>query len=81
METGLYYTEQYSDANDHNGGPTTYQKDLALSFRFDPKPWWIVKVEGHYITGTSLLQDDSNNPNRNSGRGWYMLALKNTFSF
>jgi hypothetical protein len=79
LEVGSYYTEFYTDA------PTTAssdgsQKDLALSFRFDPKPWWVFKVEGHYIRGTALLDDNANNPVRNDD-GWFMVALKTTFSF
>ena len=79
LEVGGYYTEFYTDA------PTTAaadgsQKDAALSLRFDPKPWWVLKVEGHYIRGTALLDDDANNPVRNDN-GWFMLAVKTTFSF
>jgi hypothetical protein len=79
LEVGGYYTEF------HTGDPITaasdsYQKDLALSFRFDPKPWWVVKVEGHYIRGTALLEDNANNPVRN-GDGWFMIMVKTTFSF
>ena len=57
-----------------------YQKDLALSLRFDPTSWWVFKVEGHYIHGTDLLADNAANPSRNND-GWFMLALKTTFSF
>jgi hypothetical protein len=53
---------------------------LALSFRFDPTDWWIFKVEGHYIRGTGLL-DDNNQPTPQDDRGWFMLAVKTTFSF
>jgi hypothetical protein len=79
FETGTYYTEYYGDVQ-HRNNSLDYQKDLALSFRFDPKPWWVFKVEGHYIRGTGLLYDNANNPNQNSG-GWFMLAVKTTFSF
>ncbi len=79
LVVGGYYTEYY------NGGKLAApsdasQKDLALSFRFDPEPWWVFKVEGHYIRGTGLLDDNANNPVRNDD-GWFMLALKTTFSF
>jgi hypothetical protein len=85
LEVGSYYTENYADVANRDGSGTAvpsdaYQKDFALSLRFDPKPWWIIKVEGHAITGTALLNDDQNNPNR-TGKEWYMLALKTTFSF
>ena len=82
LEAGSYYTEYY----DNNPKSVTTaasdasQNDLALSLRFDPKLWWVVKVEAHYIRGTGLLEDNADNPVRN-GDGWFMLALKTTFSF
>ncbi|HLP76486.1 MAG TPA: hypothetical protein VK327_06145 [Candidatus Paceibacterota bacterium] len=85
MEAGAYYTEYYPDTA-HRGGSNLatpsdgYQRDIALSLRLDPKDWWIFKVEGHYIRGTGLLNDNANNPDRN-GDGWFMLAMKTTVSF
>ena len=82
LEVGSYYTEHYADKDNRSGGPNTSQKDLALSLRFDPKYWWVFKLEGHYIQGTSLLQDQANNPNaQRDDDGWFMLAAKTTFSF
>jgi hypothetical protein len=85
LEVGSYYTEAYgnTDNRDGDGNPVpsdAYQKDLALSFRFDPKPWWIIKAEGHYIRGTGLIYNQADNPVRDED-GWFMLALKTTFSF
>jgi hypothetical protein len=79
LEVGSYYTEFYTDAPSTSSSDSS-QKDLALSFRFDPKPWWVFKVEGHYIRGTALLDDNADNPMRNDA-GWFMLTLKTTFSF
>jgi len=80
LEVGSYYTEYYPNMHDRTGSPDASQKDLALSFRFDPKDWWILKLEGHYIRGTALLQDYDRNPVRDDN-GWFMLAMKTTFSF
>lgn len=85
LEIGTYYTEHYADASDRSGNTRpvradAFQKDLALSFRFDATDWWIMKLEGHYIRGTALLQDTANNPVRDTD-GWWMLAAKTTFSF
>jgi len=79
LEVGGYYTEFYTDTALVSASDSA-QKDLALSFRFDPKPWWVFKVEGHYIRGTALLDDNAGNPVRNND-GWFMLAVKTTFSF
>jgi len=79
LEVGGYYTEFYTSASTTSPSDSS-QKDLALSFRFDPKPWWVFKVEGHYIDGTALLNDNASNPVRNDN-GWFMLAVKTTISF
>jgi hypothetical protein len=82
LEAGGYYTEYYD--NTIEGGPVTpsdaYQKDAAVALRFDLTDWWIFKVEGHYIRGTALLQDNEINPIR-SDNGWWMIAVKTTISF
>jgi hypothetical protein len=64
-----------------------YQKDTALSARFDIDPHWLVKLEGHYMVGDQgLLQ--ANNPSEVNGAGqfqpaqhWWVAAAKTTFSF
>jgi hypothetical protein len=79
LEVGGYYTEFYEDAP-VTAASDASQKDAALSFRFDPKPWWVIKLEGHYIRGTGLLDDNANNPVR-SDDGWFMILVKTTVSF
>jgi len=82
LETGAYYDEYYIQ------GPgkaaltqsDTYQKDAAIAVRFDLTDRWIFKIEGHYIHGTALLQDNSLNPVRRDN-GWGMIDLKTTISF
>jgi len=85
LQVGAYYTEYYANINDRDGSSLAhnsdgYQKDVALSLRFDPTSWWIIKVEGHCMHGTALLYDNTTNPDRH-GKPWYMLALKTTVSF
>jgi hypothetical protein len=78
---GTYYNEYYNDINQRNNS-LLYQKDAALSLRFDPTSWWVFKVEGHYIRGTGLLNDNADNPlAQQNADGWFMLAVKTTFSF
>jgi hypothetical protein len=82
IEVGSYYTEYYT--NTRTPGiivPSDgFQKDVALSLRFDLTSRWIFKVEGHLIHGTGLLQDNVDNPVRHDN-GWLMLAVKSTISF
>lgn len=80
FQIGTYYNEYYGDLNHIPGPSTSYQKDLALSFRFDPKPWWTLKLEGHYMRGTGLLDDNIDNPVQ-TDQPWYMVAMKTTFNF
>ncbi len=79
FESGVYYT-QFRDYSTDSANPDGHQNDLALCLRVDPKDWWTFKIEGHYIEGTGLLRDSSHNPVRD-GNGWFMLAVKTTFSF
>jgi hypothetical protein len=79
FEAGGYYTESYDDTTQTDNS-RLYQKDAALTLRFDPKDWWTFKVEGHYLRGTGLLQDNADNPVQNDN-GWWMLDVKTTFSF
>ncbi len=60
-------------------GPHSYQKDLDLSVRLDPDPHWLVKLEGHYMTGNALVFF-SDNPNGMRDH-WWLFTAKTTFSF
>jgi hypothetical protein len=79
FEAGGYYTEYYGDTH-QSDNPLFYQKDAALTLRFDPKDWLTFKIEGHYIRGTGLLEDTADNAVQNDN-GWWLLAIKTTFSF
>lgn len=80
LEIGSYFSMHHLGATSYPAAPDHFQDDIALSFRFDVRDWWILKVEGHTLRGTSLLQDNHANPVRDKDR-WFMLALKTTFSF
>lgn len=58
---GLYY----SSAIDHEVKPSSrkYQKDWALSTRYDFNPFLYAKVEEHFVDGTLIGYSSSNNPN------------------
>jgi len=73
IELGTYYS-MWEDQG-------LFQNDLALCLRLDIKDWWVFKVEGHYIEGTGLLRDQADNPHLDNNSGWFMLAVKTTFSF
>lgn len=89
FELGSYYSIAYANKDDRHGDDvvetatlkdhSAWQKDLALSARFDINSNWIFKVEGHKVNGTAdvLLADNSDR----SEKDWYYGAAKLTFSF
>ncbi|MBT8339407.1 MAG: hypothetical protein KJP07_05280 [Desulfatitalea sp.] len=88
FELGAYYTEDFPDSDDKDGNRfvtagqpdhLAWQKDLALSFRFDLNDYCVFKIEGHKVNGAAtVLAVD--NPDR-SESDWYYGATKITFSF
>lgn len=87
-EVGSYYGVFWGNRNDRNGDKfaalgqdrsRAWQRDLALTVRWDVNEAWIVKVEGHYIDGTSMLSGNVNPDGFE--RHWFMFAAKTTLSF
>lgn len=87
LEIGSYYSVYYDDSDDKDGtqlraeGLPAYlawQKDLALTTRFDFGEHWTVKFEGHLIDGAAqLIKIASELPERHT----VLLAAKMTFNF
>src|SRR5262249_3821134 len=83
LSTSGYFSMFTPDINnrDGTGMPTpsdAYQRDAALSLRFDVAPWWIVKAEGHYMSGTaSAHAAGSGAPVAN----WGLFLAKTTVAF
>jgi hypothetical protein len=90
FEFGSYYSVHYEDKDDREGegyDPTfnAWQKDLAVSLRFDVSPNMIFKLEGHRMDGTALVMNADNpllllSPDSLS-QDWYMFATKISFVF
>ena len=88
MEFGAYYSVHYADKNDKDGNTLlmqglpahwAWQKDLALSVRFDINEYWVFKLEAHSIDGTAQVVA-VDNPVRLE-KDWMLFAAKVTFSF
>jgi hypothetical protein len=81
------FTTGRSYSNTTSAPEVNYQKDTALSVRFDPDPHWLLKLEGHYLVGDSELLRADNPQSVDAGGGfhpeqhWWMAAAKTTFSF
>jgi hypothetical protein len=91
LEAGLYYAVKFADTHDRGGdGPQftdpdgrhraawAWQRDLALSLRYDVDDAWLWKVEGHFIDG---LADLVKAQNPEPTRFWGLVLVKTTVSF
>lgn len=90
LETGLSYSEFYDDRSDRDGSTRdggrkwgAWQKDLAVSLRFDLNDNWIIKAENHFIYGNNqvIAQYMNNDPNSYEKQRWYMYAIKLSYVF
>jgi hypothetical protein len=91
FELGGYYSASHVDAHDRDGrdlnadGTKKYpirsfawQRDLAVTLRYDVNDHWLWKLEGHFIDGTAALsRDDNPDPERY----WALFLLRTTVTF
>ena len=83
FELGGYYSVSHLDANDRLGRDMkwaerhhAFQRDLAVTLRYDVNDHWLWKLEGHFIDGTADV-DVATNPKRY----WGLFLLRTTVSF
>ena len=82
LATGLYYSLYFPDMDDRTG-IDKQQHDVAVSLRFDPIEHWLIKAEGHFMSGTAYLSADLNGgvPPADLTRDWLYFLLKTTAYF
>jgi hypothetical protein len=83
LQPGAYYSLFYPDT-DVRDGAANFQRDLAVTLRFDINSYWLVKLEGHYMSGTAgLLNPLSINPPdiTTADPHWGAFFLKTTAYF
>ncbi len=95
FELGSYYCQFFPDRKDRKGtkpddwtgailGADAFQKDLTVSTRFDINASWILKLEGHFIDGTALV-DNTKNTNASGDvdmeQHWVLFLAKMSYSF
>jgi hypothetical protein len=94
---GLYYSVLFANAADRSGkqaaygappgsppvGRAAYQHDVALTLRYDINPYWLLKIEGHYMHGTAGLTTTLNDNQSLSSltKDWGVLLVKTTAYF
>ena len=79
---GAYYSVYYPDLHATHGRQN-YQYDTAITTRYDINRYWLVKLEGHFMEGTAVL-DSSLNANANLStltRNWGLFLAKVTAYF
>jgi len=86
VAVGGYYSVFDADAHDRGGHDATkfpepfyaFQRDLAVTARFDVNDHWLWKVEAHFIDGVADL-DLTLNPSPE--RYWGLFLVKTTVTF
>ncbi len=82
FQPGAYYSIAYPDMRRRNG-PSASQHDVALTLRFDLNEWWLLKLEGHFMSGTAGLSSalNDNTPLDSLQRRWGIFLAKTTVHF
>jgi len=82
LHPGVYYSLYYPDVKDR-AGRESMQHDVAMTFRFDINHNWLVKLEGHFMSGTAALDSALNDgrPREHLDRNWGVFLLKTTAHF
>jgi hypothetical protein len=82
LQPGAYYSLAYYNRNlDAGQDDRNVQHDLAATLRFDINSFWIVKVEGHFMHGTELINDGNEQPVLTNPVNWGVFVVKTTGYF
>ncbi len=79
---GAYYSLLYPNAEVRTGREAQ-QHDIAATLRFDINPYWLVKLEGHFMAGTAGLNVglNDNRPLSTLAPYWGAFFIKTTAHF
>jgi hypothetical protein len=83
LQPGAYYSLAYANRNLGAGqDDRNVQHDLAATLRFDINNFWLVKVEGHFMHGTGLINSgDTSTDVLTSPENWGLFLVKTTGYF
>lgn len=88
IEAGIYYSIFYENMDDKEGeifermgekDHNAWEKDACISLRFDLSENWIIKLEGHLINGTNMI--DNRVRTGDLSEDFSLYAVKATFNF
>jgi hypothetical protein len=78
---GAYYSVLFPNVSQRSGRQNRLH-DVAATLRFDVNAYWIVKLEGHFLDGTSGLDQVLNGAAQSAlTRRWALFLLKTTAYF
>lgn len=79
---GAYYSLLFPNTSDRTGSDS-HRHDLAMTLRFDPLEYWLIKLEGHFMSGTANLRPELNGgtPASELAKNWGLFLLKTTGYF
>jgi hypothetical protein len=82
LQPTVYYALYFPDVSNRSGGAFR-QDDATLSLRFDATSHWIIKLEGHYMSGSAGLISPISvtPPPMNPAQRWGVFLLKTTGYF
>jgi hypothetical protein len=82
LQAGSYYSLFFPNV-DRRTGRDALQHDVALTLRFDVNPYWLIKLEGHYMHGTAGLSSslNDNQPLSALTPTWGLFTVKTTALF
>ncbi|MBN8731511.1 MAG: hypothetical protein J0L64_13285 [Acidobacteria bacterium] len=69
LEAGSYHARYVTDWRKDHRPPGAHVYDTAVTVRVDVKPYWNVKVEGHFLDGYASLQSTRGFYARNNPQG------------
>jgi len=87
---GAYYSTYFPDKDDKDGEKlvaydlpdhNAWEKDVAVTLRFDLSEYWVFKIEGHAMDGTANVLTQDNPDTDWSESDWYYGVAKITFGF
>jgi hypothetical protein len=79
---GVYYAVYYPDIHQREGRQS-YQRDAAVSLRYDINSHWLVKLEGHFMDGTAEVDTtlNGNQDPKTATQDWGVFFVKTTAYF
>lgn len=82
LTPGAYYSVMYPDVENRSGRDKSMH-DVAATLRFDVNSWWLVKLEGHFMSGTAGLDAtlNDNTPIAKLEQNWGAFFVKTTAHF